>query len=153
MLIPFAKGPAETGTPIVAIFNISARPLTELIPLHCFPGTVSSQHYIVRAHVTGKTSAPMKPEDATSLIAGSLDVRGYEIFTAFPAIPVRGADHGEIWAASLGLVDKMTGSVALISSSIDLKNNGRVSIDIKLKALGVVGKWKKLYLASRGAFC
>ncbi|KAL6892728.1 family 36 glycoside hydrolase [Trichoderma longibrachiatum] len=133
------NGPAETGTPIVAIFNISARPLTELIPLHCFPGTVSSQHYIVRAHVTGKTSAPMKPEDATSLIAGSLDVRGYEIFTAFPAIPVRGADHGEIWAASLGLVDKMTGSVALISSSIDLKNNGRVSIDIKLKALGVVG--------------
>lgn len=95
----------------------------------------------------------MKPEDATSLIAGSLDVRGYEIFTAFPAIPLKGADHGEIWVASLGLVDKMTGSVALISSSIALKENGRVSVDVKLKALGVVGKLDKLYLRFRGVFC
>jgi hypothetical protein len=95
----------------------------------------------------------MKPEDAASLIAGSLDVRGYEIFTAFPAIPLKGADHGNIWVASLGLVDKMTGGVALISSSIEMKDNGRVSVDVKLKALGVVGKWKELDLTSRGAVC
>ncbi|EHK40420.1 glycoside hydrolase family 36 protein [Trichoderma atroviride IMI 206040] len=132
-------GASETGTPMVAIFNISARPLTELIPLSCFPGTVPSLHYIVRAHATEKASAPMKLDDPTSLIVGSLEVRGYEIFTAFQAVPLTGPKYGDIWVANMGLINKMTGSVAIIASSISLKENGRVSVAVKLKALGVFG--------------
>lgn len=141
-------GASETGTSMVAIFNISARPLTELIPLSCFPGTVSPLHYVVRGHVTGKTSAPMRLEDPTSLIAGSLDVRGYEIFTAFHAVPLTGQKHGDMWVANLGLISKMTGCVAIVASSVDLKDNGRVSVAVKLKALGVFGRWKKTSLPS-----
>ncbi|KAM0467006.1 hypothetical protein ACHAPV_000518 [Trichoderma viride] len=132
-------GASETGTPMVAIFNISARPLTELIPLSCFPGTVLSLHYIVRAHATGKASAPMKLDDPTSLIVGSLDVRGYEIFTAFQAVPLTGHKYGDMWAANLGLINKMTGGVAIVASGISMKENGRVSVAVKLKALGVFG--------------
>ncbi|KAL7791355.1 glycoside hydrolase family 36 protein [Trichoderma ceciliae] len=132
-------GASETGTSMVAIFNISARPLTELIPLSCFPGTVSSLYYVVRAHVTGKTSTPMRLDNPTSLIAGSLDVRGYDIFTAFHAVPLTGQKHGDIWAANLGLISKMTGGVAIVTSSISVKENARVSVVVKLKALGVFG--------------
>lgn len=128
---------------MVAIFNISARPLTELIPLSCFPGTVPSLSYVVRAHVTGKISAPMKLGNPTSLITGSLDVRGYDIFTAFHAAPLTGPKHGDMYVANLGLISKMTGGVAIGPSSIVLKENGRVSVAVKLKAFGVFGKWKK----------
>ncbi|KAL6837617.1 glycoside hydrolase family 36 protein [Trichoderma camerunense] len=132
-------GASETGTSMVAIFNISARPLTELIPLSCFPGTVPSLHYVVRAHVSGKTSAPMNIGNPTSLITGSLDVRGYEIFTAFHAVPLTSQKHGDLWVANLGLISKMTGGVAIEASSVALKENGRVLVDVKLKALGVFG--------------
>lgn len=125
---------------MVAIFNISARPLTELIPLSCFPGTVPSLHYVVRAHVSGKTSSPMNLGDPTSLITGSLDVRGYEILTAFHAVPLTGQKHGDMWVANLGLISKMTGGVAIEAGSVALKENGRVLVDVKLKALGVFGK-------------
>ncbi|KAM0262871.1 hypothetical protein ACHAQJ_001462 [Trichoderma viride] len=130
-------GASETGTPMVAIFNISARPLTELIPLSCFPGTVPSLHYVVRAHATGKASEPMKIDNPTSLIVGSLDVRGYDIFTAFHAVPLTGHMYGDIWVANLGLINKMTGGVAIVASGISMKENGRASVAVKLKALGV----------------
>ncbi|RFU75321.1 glycoside hydrolase family 36 [Trichoderma arundinaceum] len=132
-------GASEIGTSMVAIFNISARPLTELITLSSFPGTVPSLNYVVRAHVTGKTSAPMKRDSPTSLITGSLDVRGYDIFTAFQAVSLTGRKHGDIWVANLGLVSKMTGGVAIVNSSISMKENGRGSVVVKLKALGVFG--------------
>ncbi|KAK4066339.1 hypothetical protein Trihar35433_6766 [Trichoderma harzianum] len=132
-------GASETGTSMVAIFNISARPLTELIPLSCFPGTVPSLHYVVRAHVSGKTSVPMNIGDPTSLITESLDVRGYEILTAFHAVPLTGQKHGDMWVANLGLISKMTGGVAIEASNVALKENGRVLVDVKLKALGVFG--------------
>ncbi|GFP56677.1 probable galactinol-sucrose galactosyltransferase 6 [Trichoderma asperellum] len=69
----------------------------------------------------GKASAPMKLDDPTSLIVGSLDVRGYDIFTAFQAVPLSGDN------------------VAIVASSISMKENGRVSVAVKLKALGVFG--------------
>lgn len=82
----------------------------------------------------------MKLDDPTSLIVGSLDVRGYEIFTAFQAVPLNGHKYGEIWVANLGLINKMTGSVAIVASSISMKENGRLSVAVKLKALGVFGQ-------------
>lgn len=82
----------------------------------------------------------MKLDDPTSLIVGSLDVRGYEIFTAFQAVPLTGPKYGDIWVANLGLINKMTGSVAILASSISMKENRRVSVAVKLKALGVFGE-------------
>lgn len=76
----------------------------------------------------------------TSLIAASLDVRGYEILTAFYAVPLTGQKHGDMWVASLGLISKMTGGVAIASSSAAMKENGRILVAVKLRALGVFGK-------------
>jgi hypothetical protein len=82
----------------------------------------------------------MKLDSPTSLIVGSLDVRGYDIFTAFHAVPLTGHKYGDIWVANLGLINKMTGCVAIVTSSISMKENGRASVAVKLRALGVFGK-------------
>jgi hypothetical protein len=82
----------------------------------------------------------MKLDDPTSLIVGSLNVRGYDIFTAFQAVPLTGSKYADIWVANLGLINKMTGGVAILASSISMKENGRVSVAVKLKALGVFGE-------------
>lgn len=90
----------------------------------------------------------MKLDDPTSLIVGSLDVRGYEIFTAFQAVPLTGHKYGDIWVASLGLIDKMTGGVAIVASTVGMKENGRVSVAVKLKALGIFGMNKEINILS-----
>ncbi|ODA76083.1 hypothetical protein RJ55_08366 [Drechmeria coniospora] len=132
-------GPAQSGTGIVGLFNISARSLTEIIPLSDFPGTGSFAQYVVRAHTTGRVSEPMKPGTPNSLVTTTLDVRGYEILCAFPLVSLKGHKHGNGWAGNFGLVGKMTGCAAIASSRISQLKNGRVSVKTRLRALGVLG--------------
>ncbi|PNY24554.1 galactinol-sucrose galactosyltransferase 6, partial [Tolypocladium capitatum] len=132
-------GRSQTGTGILGVFNISARQLTEMIPLSLFPGTVPSTEYVIRAHTTGKVSHPVSIGHQRSLIKTCLDVRGYEILCAFPSTPFSGTKHKDGWAANLGLVGKMTGCAAIVTSSVDQLETGRVSVVTRLKALGVLG--------------
>jgi hypothetical protein len=46
---------------------------------------------------------------------------------------------GRVFVTNLGLVGKMTGAAAIVSTSIELQLNGRIYIDTRLKALGVLG--------------
>lgn len=135
-------GGSQSGTGILGVFNISARQLTEITPLSCFPGTVPSSEYAIRAHTTGKVSHPASVGHPKSLITASLDVRGYEILCAFPLTPFSGTKHKDGWAANLGLVGKMTGCAAIVTSSIRQLENGRVSVVTRLKALGVLGAYQ-----------
>ncbi|KND91250.1 putative galactinol--sucrose galactosyltransferase 6 [Tolypocladium ophioglossoides CBS 100239] len=132
-------GGSQTGTGILGVFNISARQLTEIVPLSCFPGTVPSMEYVIRAHTTGKVSHPASIGHQKSLITASLDVRGYEILCAFLLTSFSGIKHKDGWAANLGLVGKMTGCAAIMTSSISQFESGRVSVVTRLKALGVLG--------------
>ena len=132
-------GQAVTGTSIMGVFNISARPLTDIIPLQRFPGVLSSMRYIVRAHSTGKVSKPVQTGLPASMLTVSLDVRGWDIFTAYPLDILHTETRGTIYVANLGLVGKMTGSAAILRSSFDLEHNGRVFLDTTVKALGVLG--------------
>ncbi|KAJ6442933.1 glycoside hydrolase family 36 protein [Purpureocillium lavendulum] len=132
-------GASQTGTGILGLFNISARPLLELIPLADFPGTSASSEYVVRAHNTGKVSKPMTPGSPGSLTPMSLDVRGYEILCAFPLTSFAGPKHKNGRTCTLGLIGKMTGCAAIVSSSVRQRGNGRVSVTTRLKALGVLG--------------
>ncbi|KPM38607.1 hypothetical protein AK830_g7961 [Neonectria ditissima] len=132
-------GAVRTGNPILAIFNVSARPLTEVIPLALFPKVDPSVEYVVRAHTSGKVSRPTKAGKPTSLFTGSLPVRGYEIFCAFPLTSLSSKKHGAIQTSNLGLLGKMAGPAAIFMSRIDQDDNGRVVIDTRIKAFGILG--------------
>lgn len=132
-------GKAVTGTPIIGVFNISARPLTDILPLNRFSGVLPSMHYVVRAHSTGLITAPIRTDSAASKLPVSLDVRGYEILTAYPLSPFDSESLGRVYVANLGLLGKMTGSAAIVSSRFDVLENGRALIETSVKALGTVG--------------
>ena len=133
-------GAAVTGTPILGVFNISSRPLTEIIPLASFPGVLQSLTYIVRSHTARRTTPPLTLDRLDASVSLTLDVRGYEIYTAFATAVFESESLGRVRVANLGLVGKMTGAAAIVSNSISLEHNGRVFLDTKLKALGVLGK-------------
>lgn len=129
-----------TGTGIIGAFNVSPRPISELIPLYKFPGVVEAQLYIVRAHSSGLISPPIQVVDPSSLIYVSLPVRGYEILSAYP---LRGFYDAILdsttWIANLGLLGKMTGAAAIVDNKITKMENGRIVVDTNIKALGTLG--------------
>ena len=47
---------------------------------------------------------------------------------------------GSVHTANLGLVGKMTGAAAITTSEYDWLHDGRVFLDTRVKALGVLGK-------------
>lgn len=122
------------------MFNISARPLTDIIPLSRFPGVLASMHYIVRAHSSGLVTAPLKTSFPASLLTVSLGVRGHEIFSAFPLSIFHSEARGPVYLANLGLIGKMTGCAAVLNNSFVLLETGRMFIDTRVKALGILGR-------------
>ncbi|KAI0126386.1 raffinose synthase Sip1 [Xylariales sp. AK1849] len=133
------NGRAVTGTPFLGVFNISARPLTELVPLSRFPGVLPSVSYIVRAHSSGTVTPVVKTTSPAAILPVSLEVRGYDIFTAFPVSQFDSDSIGRVYTANLGLIGKMTGAAAITMNEIELLHNGRVFLDTKIKALGILG--------------
>lgn len=134
------SGASHTGSPIMAIFNISSRPLTELVSLSAFPGVVHDLEYVVRAHTTGKVSHPTKVESPESLFTISLPVRGYDILSAFPLTRLSSKKHGNVVISNLGLLGKMAGAAAILMSDVQERENGRALIDTRAKAFGILGK-------------
>jgi len=134
-------GGSETGTPILGVFNVSSRRLTELIPLASFPGIGSFCRYVVTAHAAHTISRPIKLDDPSALLTVVLDVRGYEIFTAYPTLSFNAGENKEVLVANLGLLGKMTGAAAVAGSKFHVAANGRLQLDTDLKALGTLGKF------------
>lgn len=92
------------------------------------------------SHVHHTVSGALDPEAPSALLETSLDVRGFDILTAFPLTSIGGVD-----IANLGLRGKMTGAAAIVSSVLADTGNNRVLVDASLKALGVLG-WSNLAL-------
>ncbi|KAL8304810.1 hypothetical protein RB597_004159 [Gaeumannomyces tritici] len=131
-------GDARTGTPIMGVFNVAARSMTDIIPLNMFAGVRCQNAYVVRAHTTGRLTGPMQPNSLPSTLSVSLEERGYEILTAFSLSTFVSPSGAQLYVAPLGLLGKMAGAAALVSSDIELEN-GRVILDIRVKALGTIG--------------
>lgn len=135
-------GPSITGTGMIGFFNVSQRPISELVPLSKFPGVVEAQYYIVRAHSTGLISEPLQVVDPHSLVYMSLGVRGYDILSSYL---LRGfvdeKKEKTTWIANLGLIGKMAAPATIVNNTITKKENGRILIDTSLKALGVLGEF------------
>lgn len=171
-------GRAREGTGIVGLFNVSGRPLTELVPLARFPGVVassssssSSHHssscsratapsslqpggknlYVVRSHVTGRVTPPLEAGAPGSVLTVSLGERGYDVLCAFPlAAAASRSRGGDVLLANLGLLGKMTGCAAVLRTVFEVRENGRVLVDATVKALGVLGKSARSGLGGRG---
>ncbi|KAI5922040.1 raffinose synthase Sip1 [Camillea tinctor] len=137
-------GKAVTGTPILGVFNTRQRHLTEIIPVSRFPGVISTMKYIVRAHNSGKITPVVRPDSPNAHLTVSLPEKGYDIFTAYAVHQFDSETNGKIFAANLGLIGKMTGAAAIVTNDLELQPTGKVVLDTKLKALGILG----LYISS-----
>jgi hypothetical protein len=109
--------------------------------------------YIVRAHSTGAVTKPVQTGLPASNLAVSLGVRGYDIFTAYPLEIFHTEERGSVYLANLGLVGKMTGSAAVLNNSFELLENGRLFMDTRIKALGVLGMLLRVCSAQSGTNC
>ncbi len=145
----FAGGTGGTG--ILALFNVSERPLSELVNLNAFPGVKSDEEYIVRTHTTGEVTHSMKLNSGTPVISLEVEIKGYEILSAYPllALPTpqtSGLDSPSTKVAVLGLLGKMTGAAAVVRSETQREGNGRLRVEVALKALGTLG----IYISTLG---
>jgi hypothetical protein len=132
-------GYAEDGTSIVGVFNVCQYALSEISSLSDFLGTEKGS-YIIRSYVKGKTSDPITQEDDHSFIHIDLDVKGYDILTAHPVISAN-LPNSTLKIANLGLVNKMSGAVAIIATRQFVDDSGRLRLWTSLKALGTFGLW------------
>ena len=134
------------GTGILGLFNVSERPLSELVNLNAFPGVESDEEYVVRTHTTGELSHSMNLNSETPVISLEVEVKGYEILSAYPLLALPAAPKtstpgspSPTKLAVLGLLGKMTGAAAVIRSEARLEGNGRLRVEVTLKALGKLG--------------
>ena len=129
----------------MGLFNIQSAEASSIVSLMNFPGIHddSEGQYIVRAHSSGKISHRMRPI-RDSLVSVVLEPKGWEILTAYPTRSFKlTGSHGNnvspTHVAVLGLLGKMTGAAAVVTSDISVVENGRLRVDISLKALGTLG--------------
>lgn len=138
-------GMAHTGVSILGVFNCTPRSLGELIGLDAFPGTEKGT-YIIRSHTSGQVTHPASANGDRVLVYLELDVRGYEIFSAYPLLSFElEREHKrqgpkDISVSNLGILEKMTGAAAIINtdSYVD-RTSGRLRIWTSLKVLGTYG--------------
>ncbi|KAJ5734425.1 Aldolase-type TIM barrel [Penicillium malachiteum] len=136
-------GWAKTGSGIIGLFNISSVETSCMISLTDFPGIHedSDGQYVVRAHKSGKVAGLMQPFSEDSLVSVVLQERGWDILTAYPtqSFALKGNQDSLTHVAILGLLGKMTGAAAVVSSEIFVVESGRLRFDVHLKALGTLG--------------
>ena len=141
----------KAGTGILALFNVGQRALSELINLNSFPGVQRGEEYVVRAHTTGEVSPPLALSSQHPIISLQVEVKGYEILSAYPlrsftlagstslpSSPISSPAATKV--AVLGLLGKMTGAAAVLGNpDMRIKPHGRLNIRTRTKALGVLG--------------
>jgi hypothetical protein len=135
-----------TMFPILGVFNVNEEAVSELIPLVDFPKIDPDTEYILYAFSTQTVFPSSVPTYDHTTIQIKLPVRGYEILTAIPVIPLELGDaskHKSLKLAALGLIDKMSGIVALQGPHAAIVSESTsIDIGVNLKALGEFGESK-----------
>ena len=85
------------------------------------------------------------------VISLEVEVKGYEILSAYPLLALPSSSQPssstpDTKVAVLGLLGKMTGAAAVVGSETRREENGRVRVEVALKALGSLG----VYVSSLG---
>lgn len=157
-------GRAGTGTSLLAIFNVSLIPLTELMPISRFPGLIEGKKYVIRGHNTGNISKPVlvnKKEINVmvvklavspwsvpwfSMLIAVFQVIGFEIYSAYPLSQLEIGKEKVTEVANLGLLGKMTGAAAVVQNELGVNaSTGRIEMQIGVKALGVLGMLSMMF--------
>lgn len=142
-------GRAGTGTGIVGVFDVvdsrggkhyRRPPATELLPLTRFPGVVVGEKYVVRAHRNGKVTPPLRAGSPAAVVTVSLEPKGWDVLSSYPLHAVQSKTRGEVLLANLGLLGKMTGCAAVVRTTFEARENGRMLVGAGVKALGILGK-------------
>ncbi|KAL8661005.1 MAG: hypothetical protein Q9202_005985 [Teloschistes flavicans] len=143
---------ADYGVSLLGIFNVSEKPLAELVALRDFDGVRAHERYVIRAHPSEEISPSMQIGDDFAVVDLSLETKGWAILSAYPlrtftlqgseGLPGKGAGTD---VAVLGMMGKMTGAAAVVGTPvIQMKSNGQLRIAATVKVLGVLG----LYISS-----
>ncbi len=101
---------------------------------------MASSEYIIRSHNSGKITPVTGHESRKTCLGVTLEVGGYDIFTAYLTTQLDSESNGRITTASLGLIGKMTGAAAIIANHFEFLPTGKVFSITRLKALGILGK-------------
>lgn len=132
-------GHKGSGFGVLGVFNCRESSVTEVVPLHNFMGVEDGAEYVVCSHTTGKVGPVMKRNHVDATIGLQVEGFGWEILHASP-VTVLDVSSKPLKIANLGLLGKMTGVAAVISTSVGLEGK-RVRISTELKALGKLGLW------------
>ena len=133
------------GNSILGCFNVSERPISELVHLNDFRGIEPDEEYIIRSFMTGELSPAVSRESDFPMVSLEVQVKGWEILTAYPlrSFTLRGSrgvkDATKL--AVLGLMGKMTGAAAVVAESMLVEETGRLRVSVGVKALGVLGEF------------
>ncbi|KAI0149272.1 raffinose synthase or seed imbibition protein Sip1-domain-containing protein [Pestalotiopsis sp. NC0098] len=107
---------------ILGIFNVSDRPISELLQLRDFANIDPTMSYAVRSEC-GRTSKPVKV-DSSLLLSIDVDVSQYAFLCAYPLTALIHNDNNDIvYMTVLGLQKKMINVAAIISSTFGVEDN------------------------------
>ena len=156
-------GKADVGTGMLGLFNIAKEEKSFMIPITDIPGVdvyeqdtdgvnghITHDHsqplkWIIRSFQSGRMAGPILPTlplTPDQLLKGRLGIRGYHILSARPVHQISLASQNQLEVAVLGLIDKMTGGVAILESQFSAVDGGkRARVTVHLKALGNLGVW------------
>ncbi|KAL4998742.1 glycoside hydrolase superfamily [Aspergillus recurvatus] len=148
-------GRAGSGSGIMGLFSVAKGVKSAIIPVADFPGIYDDTDetgpgYIVRAHKTGRIVEGLY---ASSTVSVALNERKWDVLTAYPIkslSPTLNPNQNNneknmtmpnvsVDVAVLGLLRKMTGVAAVLTSDIYIEDTGRLRVDVGIKALGVLG--------------
>lgn len=135
------KGPGACL--LLGVFNVSTVALTELVDMRTgFQDVEAGREYVIRAHNTGKVIGPIEilgNGEGDSLLVVGLKPSKWEMFTATPVETIQLKDMREIKIAALGIVENITGAVAVVGTRVSRGDEGKIRVEIDLCALGILG--------------
>ena len=117
------NGDADTGTGMMGLFNMGYRSLKEVVRINEFMGVTTHRKYVVRSFRSKRVCGLFDTQD---VLSPQIDSHAWDILTAYRvwSVSVYSAAKEEpstIRVASLGLLDHLVGSVALMQSDIDVR--------------------------------
>jgi len=106
------NGSSGTGTAFIGFFNCRNEGITEVVAVSEVIGAEAMKDgLVVRSHRTGACS-PILSVANHDVFAIQVEGRGYDVLSATPVFYAK--EMGELYAADLGLIGKMTGGAAIV---------------------------------------
>jgi hypothetical protein len=112
-------GRSGSGTSFMGFFNCRNEGVTEVVGVAEFMGAADmTAGVLVRSHRTGACSSVLSAQGETpDVFAVQVDGRGWDVLSATPVFAAVTEQGEVVYAANLGLVGKMTGGAAIVSTA------------------------------------